>query len=88
MSETLSGERLYINAETRGNQAFVAAEVVDSEDKVVKGFSKADCDRFKGNELCHEMTWKGRSLSELKGGSYAFRFILRHSSLYSYGFES
>ena len=85
--ETLSGEELFVNAKTGGNDGFVGAEVLDASGHAVKGYGSKECDRITGDHLCQKVTWKSRGISELPAGDYSFRFILRHASLFSYGFE-
>jgi hypothetical protein len=39
----------------------VAVEVVDHNDDVLPGFSKAECDVFTGDKIAHTVTWNGRN---------------------------
>jgi len=53
------GSRLVVNARCKDGGS-VAAEVVDIHDEVLPGFSREECDVFRGDDVRHTFSWKGQ----------------------------
>ena len=76
-----------INAEVLGSGGRVRVEVVNAESgNPVEGYTMDDNDVFRGNEVAHSVSWKGKDASALAGSPATIRFRLRHARLYSYSF--
>lgn len=89
------GNRLVVNARCR-NGGSIAAEIVDIQDEVLPGFSRQECDVFRGDEVRHTFSWKGRT--EIPVGSTVraqypgpererfrkIRFYMENTELYSF----
>ena len=58
---------------------------MDPFNDVWPGFGRADCHRFEGDSISHNLTWSGGAPGDLKGG-IKLRFHLRGAELYSFGF--
>lgn len=87
---TLSRRELFrtpkvtINARTQ-HDGYVAAEIVDRNNNVVPGFSRRECNAFRGDSVSHELTWKTVAFpQEWIKPDKKIRFILRNAELYSY----
>ncbi len=73
-----------INART-GADGFVLAEILDRRNRVLPGFSQDDCVPFRGDSLCHELTWKAAQFTAAqKANDYKIRFRLKNAELFSY----
>ena len=53
------GNRLVVNAVASGG--YLDAELLTTDGQVIDGYSRADCDTFKGDSLAHTFTWKGNA---------------------------
>ena len=76
------GKTLFINAVTRVSGT-VKAELLDAQLKPVEGYSREDCNAFRGNEKCLALTWRDRS--KVLPETAQLRIILTDAFLY--GFE-
>ncbi len=76
--------KVTINARVRPG-GYVAAEIVDTANKPIPGFTRKDCVPFTGDSVRHVLTWKTTALPEDQiGGDKKFRFYLKNADLYSY----
>lgn len=76
--------KVCINART-GRDGYVLAELLDRENKPIKGFSRADCVSFKGDSICHTLEWKSKAFQkEMLQPCKKIRFFLKNADLYSY----
>ncbi len=74
------GNRLVVNAVASGG--YIDAELLTSDGYVVDGFSREDCDTFKGDSLAHTFTWKGNS--DIGGCiPVRIRFYMDNAKLYA-----
>jgi hypothetical protein len=78
----LAGASLSVNVEADGGE--LRAQLLDVHGKAMRGFSFADCQPIRGNELSAPLRWK-KSLAEVNGKPLRLEFSLRHARLY--GFE-
>ena len=82
--ESLKQPVVTINART-GPQGTVIAEILDQDNKVLKGFSRHECIPFTGNSVAHILRWRTKTLaSHQLDGDKKIRFILKNADLYSY----
>jgi len=82
--EQMGQPQVVINAKT-GAEGCVAAELLDSDGKVLSGFSRDDCARFRGDSIRHVLKWKAGHFEPSQGdGGKRIRFILRNADLFSY----
>lgn len=73
-----------INARTSGD-GFVAAEILDRRNNVVPGFSRDDCQPFRGDSVHYTLRWKSAQFSpEQARPDYKLRFWLKSADLFSY----
>jgi hypothetical protein len=80
-----AGQKLLVNADARRGRLLV--EVLDQADRAQPGFSSADCRPVTTDSLRAHVTWKKRSLSELRGQTIRLRFHLyRGAALYAFQF--
>ncbi len=82
--EVFRTPRVTVNAKCAPG-GYLVAELLDRNDKVIPGFSRAECSPFKGNSVRHELAWRTKQFP----GKYAdsdkkIRFILKNADLYSY----
>ena len=54
------GTRLVANASC-GTGGSIAAEIVDIRDEVLPGFSRTECDLFRGDAVRHAFSWQGKT---------------------------
>lgn len=82
-----SGKRLFINYST-GAAGSVRVEMQDENGKSVEGRTLKDCPDIIGDEIEHEVKWKGGSdLSNLAGKAIRLRLVMFDADLYSIRFE-
>jgi hypothetical protein len=73
-----------INARTQ-REGFVAAEILDRHDRVLAGFSRADCEPFSGDSTAHTLRWKlPQFAGNQKADDYKIRLWLKNADLFSY----
>lgn len=78
-----SGTHLFVNAECLMGE--VTAEILDSDGKVLPGFSRADCRGLTYADSCkRRLTFAGGDLSSLTGREVSIRFNLYCATLYSF----
>ena len=76
--------RVSINAKTAPN-GYIAAELLDRNNNVLKGFSRKDCRPFEGDSVNAVLSWKSRKFSrKIIEADKKIRFFLRNANLYSY----
>ncbi len=78
-------QQLTINA-CCGKGGYIRVEATDSDDRVLAGCNREECDVFTGDSTHAKITWKGRSQIS-HGGALRLRFFMRNASLYSLAFE-
>ena len=78
----MEGNRLVVNARVEEG-GYVEVEVRDSDAKVVKGYSREDFDRFRGDSIHHVCSWKGKAAAAFKG-YHKIIFYMRKAELYSF----
>jgi hypothetical protein len=82
--EVFNTPKVMINASCRPG-GYVAAEIVDRNNKVVPGFSRQDCTPFTGDSCHAEITWKtSQFTSDLRDKDRKIKFYIRNADLYSY----
>lgn len=82
--ELLPVPEVLINART-GPYGYVAAELLDRDDRVIPGFSRRECRVFTGDSIGHRLSWSKPAFpASLMGSEKKIRFILRQADLYSY----
>jgi hypothetical protein len=80
------GTRLRMNAEC-GPGGYIDVEVLSQADEMVlPGYSRKDFDRFTGNMVRHELSWKSRT-NILPGAFRRLAFYMRNAKLYSFQFS-
>jgi hypothetical protein len=83
---TFKGDRLVMNFATRP-EGHVRVEVQDAEGKPLPGLTLDDCPPIRGDEIEHEVAWKGDAkLGALAGKPVRLRFHLRDADVYSFRF--
>lgn len=84
----IDGDRLFIDAHTNAVGSVVAALVEPDKHepggKAIPGFTREDCDVFKGNSARHELTWGGKNIASLRGRQVRLRIGLTMASIWSY----
>jgi hypothetical protein len=81
---SFDGNFLFVNADiSEGGELKV--EILDENNKAIKGYRNADCIPMKGNSTKYMIRWKRHNdLSELKDKPVYFRFHLNKGDLYSF----
>jgi len=75
---------VFINARTRPGGE-ITAELLDRRNRVVPGFSHAECRPFTGDAVRHELRWRGDRLPDERiAADTKIRFRLRDADLFSY----
>jgi len=83
-----TGGTLELNVDCSG-LGEVVVQVLDADGRTVPGFRREDCDRVDLNQLCHTVTWKGKSnLRALAGEPMRLEFFMRAAKLYTLRFSS
>lgn len=73
-----------INARTFGD-GYVVAEILDRKNQVIPGFSRNDCQPFRGDSVRHVLRWKSAEFTpEQARPDYKLRFWLKSADLFSY----
>ncbi len=82
--EVFRTPRVTINAKTAPT-GFVAAELLDRNNNVIPGFSRADCIPFTGDSVRGTIEWKTESFpKKLIDADKKVRFFVKNADLYSY----
>ena len=77
------GDDIQINADASNGSLRVA--ILDANGKPVDGFSAADCQALRGDQLRHKLHWKGQqNIAELKGRPIRLQFYLDQAKLFSF----
>ncbi|MGD9496318.1 MAG: hypothetical protein AB7Y46_08405 [Armatimonadota bacterium] len=83
-----SGERLVVNYATSA-VGWLRFELCDEAGEPIEGFSLVDSEVLFGNELAHEVTWRGSTdVSALAGRPVRLRVQLQDADLYSIRFAA
>lgn len=73
-----------INAKTSA-RGRITAEILDRKNRVVAGFSRAECQAFQGDATSHELKWSTNRFNEKAvRADYKIRFWLDDAELFSY----
>jgi hypothetical protein len=81
------GKELEINYATSA-AGYVKVEILDEENKPVKGFALNDCQEIIGNEISRTVLWNGNeNVSRLAGKTIRLKFYLKDADLYSIKFN-
>lgn len=72
-----------LNART-GADGYVRAEILDRRNRVVPGFSMAECLPVTGNFTDAVLRWRTPRLPEPVAGDYKLRFRLKNAEIFSY----
>ncbi len=76
--------KVAINARTR-DDGYVAAEILDTNNRPIPGFTRRECIPFRGDSVRHVLTWKTESLpAAYRDADKKLRFYLKNADLYSY----
>ena len=78
-----AGEKLIINVRC-GQDGYVDVEMADIMDEPWQGFTRADCDRFTGDNTAHVVSWNGSTSVNMVPGYTRVRFYMRNAELYSF----
>jgi len=82
--EVFARPKVTINARTAPGGC-VAAELLDRDNNVIPGFSRAECNTFTGDSVRHVLTWKTAELpEEMREPDKKIRFLLKQADLFSY----
>ncbi len=74
-------DRLFINAKAKS----IRAEIRDTDNKVIPGFSLDECNPFSGDSTCTELTFtSGKNLGELQGKDFSIRFVVEDGEFYAF----
>lgn len=76
------GGKLLVNAAAKEGQLTVRVSGPDR--KVLPGFDHADCQVFRGDATAAEVTWKGKSIAELRGQPIRLEFFIQKCDLWSF----
>lgn len=62
-------------------------ELLDSNNKVIEGFSKDECKVFKGDNVKAKIEWTGNaSLASLKNKQLKVKFYIDNGEIFAFGF--
>lgn len=76
------GSHFFVNANVTGE---MKVELLDSENKVIKGFSKDDCKPFKGDIVKAKIEWTGNaSLASLKDKQIKVKFYMDNGEIFAF----
>ena len=77
------GDDIQINADASNGS--VRVEILDANGKPIDGFSAADCQALRGDQLRHTLRWKEKqNCRQLKGRPIRLQFYLDQSKLFSF----
>ncbi|MEE3284420.1 MAG: hypothetical protein VX311_07540, partial [Planctomycetota bacterium] len=80
------GDTLVINANAEGGE--IRVEAVDALGRVIKGFSRDDCEPIRGDKVRHVVSWKkDANCHSLQARPIKLRFHLKRAKLYSFEFQ-
>lgn len=76
--------RVTVNAKTAPD-GYVVAELLDRNNNVLPGFSRAECEAFTGDSVRAEIGWKTKAFSpDQVDADKKVRFYIKNADLYSY----
>ena len=80
------GTYLFVNVDAHLKKASLAVELLDTDDNIIEGYSKKDCNLIHGVDKTKQMvTWrKHQNLSSLSGKDIRIKFYLTNGELYSF----
>ena len=79
------GGSLFVNADVRGE---LRAELLDSEGRILAGYSAEDCVPIRTDGIRHMIRWdRAIQLDSLQGRAVRLRFHIRDSDLYAFWFQ-
>ncbi len=82
----MTGDSLLVNAEVRGE---LRVEILNEKRQPMVGYSAADCDPIRSDELRHIVRWKGKAnLDRLREKPIRLRFLLKNADLYAFWFKA
>ena len=82
--EVFGTPRITVNAKCAPG-GYVVAELLSRDNKVLTGFSRADCVPFKNDSVRGVITWRAEEFSSAQAeADKKIRFILKNADLYSY----
>ncbi len=77
-----SGEHFFVNVNVNGS---LQVELLDSNGKVIPGFTKSDCKTVKGDAVKQKIEWNGNAtLSSLKNKTIKVKFYVTDGEIYSF----
>ena len=77
------GDGIEVNADA--SKGSLRVEVLDASGKPIEGFSIADCQSLRGDQLRHTLRWKEKQdCQQVRGRSIRLRFYLEQAKLYSF----
>jgi len=83
----IKGDKLIINFSTSA-AGYIKAELLDTNEKPIKGFELENVNEAIGNEIEKQISWKGNpGLKQLNGEPIRIRFVMKDADLYSIKFE-
>ena len=80
---TFSGDTLHVNLHSRGPTRF---ELQHETGTPIPGFTLADCEPLKCDEIEAQVEWKGGSLKTLNGKPVRLRAALNDADWYAFRF--
>lgn len=82
--EVFNTPRVQINA-CCAPGGYIAAELLDRENRVIPGFSRDECIPFSGDSTRHEISWHTTTFpTSMRDKDKKIRFFIRSADLYSY----
>ena len=75
--------RLSVNAEIRTGGE-LKAEVLDTDGKVLPGYSREDCHALNGNGIDQAVRWKRQTRLPVSNKPLRLQFVIKNASLYSF----
>ena len=64
--------------------ASARVRISDERRKVLPGFDYTDCEPLHGNNVAHEVSWKGASIESLKGSVIRLEIFLKNADIYTF----
>jgi hypothetical protein len=83
---TFAGNRLELNVDS-GSGGSIRVELLDEQEKPIKGYTRDDATELCGNSVCLPVTWgTNHSVATLAGKPLRIRFLMRDCKLYAFQF--
>ena len=67
----------------RPRGGYIEGEIANLSDEVFPGYSRKDCDAFRGDEISHNLSWKGKVEIPVER-IRKLRFYMCNAKLYSF----